>query len=249
MSVTRTALTSGSLGSADFVASGGHDTASITPTANRYIEIYIWQVAFQPDQVSVPVSVTGNGITYTMEESVTDLTVGCAFTLWRGMSASPSAGVVSINLDETSYFLLWAIAEIDSIDTSGTNASGAIVQSVPASSLTGSGTSAPATLAAFGSASNGASFGTGHTAASAGPFTCTPDTGWTEGYDFGTTYAGGVAYAALETQFRADNDTSATGTWSGAGYIASIGVEIKAAAVVALTGALLAPRPNVLVRL
>jgi len=95
--------------------------------------------------------------------------------------------------------------------------------------VTGSATSSGVTLAAFGSANNGAVFATGFLTTGATIRTCTPDTGWTEVHDFGTTYAGAAGAASLETQFRASNDTSATGTWSAGGYIGSMGVEIKAA--------------------
>lgn len=227
MAITQASLTSGTDGSGGFVSSS--TIASTTPTANRLIIAIIHSAAFQPDQIDPPTAVTVASVSMTAVANIKDTVTGQCVSLWRGLSASPGSGTGTITFDETQYYANWSVFELAGIDTSGTNGSGAIVQSASNKDVTGSGTAAAVTLSAFGNAANGAVFGSGWTNTGATIRTCTPDTGWTEVHDTGSTYAGGAAAAAIESQWRASNDTSATGTWSAAGFILSIAAEIKAA--------------------
>ena len=233
MTITATSLTSGTAGSGGFVATA--DTASISPTANRLVLMAVWQAAFQPDQIDPPTSVAGAGLTFTRIGFVSNTTTGLCLSIWRALSASPSSGAVTITLDETGYYIAWSVVELDGIDTGGTNGSSAIVQSATSSTGTSTGTSSAVTLSAFGNAANGAFFANGWTVAASGAVSCSEDTGWTEIHDTSTLYGGGTARAAIETQFRADNDTTATGTWSASGYVYSMALEIKAAGSSATT--------------
>ncbi len=229
MTITQASLTSGNDGSGGFVSSS--TIASTAPTSNRLILAFVHGAAFQPDQIDPPTAVTVAGVSMTAVANVKDTVTGQCVSLWRGLSASPGSSTGTITFDETQYYADWTVFELDGIDTSGTNGSGAIVQSASNKDVTGSGTAAAVTLSAFGDANNGAVFGTGWTNTGATIRTCTPDTGWSEVHDTGTTYAGAAAAAAIESQWRASNDTSATGTWSAAGFILSVAAEIKAAAV------------------
>lgn len=111
-------------------------TASVTPTANALILIAVGMtVAASPTPTLT--SVVGNGITYTQ----IDTTVPGARTiaLFRGMAASPTAGAITITAPSTLTSCYWTVAQFTGVDTSGTNGSGAIVQTIngkPASSLT-----------------------------------------------------------------------------------------------------------------
>lgn len=186
-------------------------------------------IHFQPTNAAPPSSITGTGITFDKIIDTLDTVTGVCLSVWRALPGSGFTGTCSIALPQTLYESSVSISEFDGIDTSGTNGSGAIVQSVSAQELTGSGTSCPATLAAFGDVANGAYYATSYTQAGNTSRTCTPDTGWTEIHDGGTDYVGAAAWGGIETQWRASNDTSATGTWAAAGYLHSIAIELKAA--------------------
>jgi hypothetical protein len=249
VALTSTALGSGTAGSAGFITAVA-TSGSVSPTANRLVIAAVYNAAFNINQAEPPDTVSGAGLTFELIVAQADITTaGICSSLWRALSVTPSSGVITANWSHSMYVGTISVFEIDGIDTTGSNGSGAIVQSAGAEDVTGSATAAGVTLSAFGSANNGAVFATGWANVGASVATCTPDTGWTEVHDLGTDYAGAAAAAAIETQFRASNDTSATGTWSAAGYISSVAAEIKAAATVVLTGALLAPRPNPLLRM
>ena len=234
--ITHTALTSG----ADGTNQTSKATASITPAGNELIEV-AFEVGFISSFDTTPPvpDVTGNGITYTLEKSVAHwIDSGSnywnALYLFRGMAASPSTGAITIDFGATTMdAIAWSVSTKGNVDTSGTNGSGAIVQSVTATAE--SATSAAVTLAAFGSANNATAgyFGQGTTGGASRVFT--QGTGFTEIHETGNTYA----YVA--TEWRVDNDTSIDGSYdatcSGMGGIA---VEIKAAATItsgAISGA------------
>lgn len=214
MAITQTPLTS----LPDNSDLSSYSTASITPGANKLILAAVMNT--YTSTATLP-TLTGNGLTWVQ---VATVLMGAGsrgrVTLFRAMGASPSAGAVTADYGgvvQTSCLI--QVIEIDGIDTSGTHGSGAIVQS-PTNN--GSGvTSLTVTLAAFASANNGAfaAFGLRNNA------TVTPDTGWTEIYDANVT----TPNTALETQWRADNDTTAVATPSTASDMGGIAVELKAA--------------------
>lgn len=222
MAVTQASLTSGTS-----VTNGtSFGTSSVTPTANRLILITVVNSALNSGQRQAPTGVSGNGITYAL---VAERTVQSEFTqlsVWRGMAASPSAGAITISFGNTMEGCLWSVSEFDGVDTSGTNGSGAIVQSA---GNNGTGTSITATLSAFGSSDN-ATYGAGgwDIGSSAAVATATAGTGFTEIHDVGVAESGGFGYS-LHTEWRNDNDTTVDNTWSASSDIAQIGVEIKAA--------------------
>lgn len=217
--ITQASLTSGS----DNVDNSSFATASITPTANRLILAAIYN---SKSTAPAAPTLSGNGLTWVSIATIIfneGQAVERRISLFRAMGASPSAGAMTIDfagVNQTSCG--WSIFELDGIDTSGTNGSGAIVQSVT-NELTVSGTSLTVTLAAFGSTDNGAVAVFGVRDA----VVITPDTGWTEIHDINWTLPG----SALETQWRADNDTTAVASWTGNEIAGGIAAEIKVAAV------------------
>jgi hypothetical protein len=103
---------------------------------------------------AVPVNPTlsGNGLTWVLVASKDTFTTETH--IFRAMGASPSTGAITISYGaETETQCAWSVVEFDGVDTSGTNGSGAIVQSGTASA-----TDSPisVTLAAFGSTDNAA---------------------------------------------------------------------------------------------
>ena len=150
MTISRSALESG------FSATDGtvFTTASFTPSANKLILVYI---SARPSASTGTASLSGNGLTWVL---VSGETSGVRYSaIWRSMGVSPSAGGLTITFTDTMRNCTWEISEFDGVDTSGSNGSGAIVQSVNDDSGANLVTSLSITLASFGDATNNASYG------------------------------------------------------------------------------------------
>lgn len=213
MSVTRASLTSGnSTGNAS-----SYTTASVTPSANK-LQILSVGNTRSAGSPTTP-TVTGNGLTWVQIATISDGT-NRRITVFRAMGASPSAGAITIDFGGTSQNnCSWSLNELTGMDTSGTNGSGAIVQSA---TNTGSATtSLSITLSAFGSATNAgiAAFIVDNNLA------ITPDTGWTEMHE--VQCSDGSDSHTNETQFIASSDTTAACSWTGNQKVAGIAIEIK----------------------
>ena len=227
MSITQTALTSG----ADGTNAYSIDTASVSPSANKLVLLAI-EVDFMSAQSSAPAAtITGNGLTWVLiatrlHWADSSNWWNCLY-LYRTMGASPSTGAVTLDFGATQYdSIAWAMSEFTGMDTSGTNGSGAIVQS--ASNYGAATDTVTVTLASFGSANNATygCFGVGDTGGTSRSFT--PGTGFSEIHDTG------FGYASLGTQWRNDNDTSVDSTASASSSgMAGIAVEIKQASAYA----------------
>ncbi len=203
MAVVGTNLTSG-------IGSDGTSvvTASIAPGANRLVLAFIHQSRIGGGTPTTP-TISGGGLTWVQVITrQTSADTAHRITLWRGLSASPGSGTVTFSFSENSAELSYHIDEFDAVDTSGTNGSGAVVQSV--GNDQGSGATLTMTLAAFGSTDN-ATYGV-----------CK---------DSGTSVGGGFTSlsntANSRSEWRADNDT--TVDFGTSGFAAGFGVEIKAA--------------------
>jgi len=225
MAITATLLTRGSVSAGNTSAT----SASITPGANRLI-----LVAVQNNSFGTPgtISLSGNSLTYVEEETLTYSGGAIRLSVFRAMGASPSAGAISItNLSNNGA--QWAVIEFDGVDTSGTNGSGAIVQSVSNSTTGGSPNSLTVTLAALGDAVNNAVFAA---------FGCDSDalqtvgSGYTELSDDDTLTAS--ESIGLMTQWKVPGTTTpdASGQPDFAD-VAGIGIEIKAASGGGVTSA------------
>jgi hypothetical protein len=197
-----------------------YTTASVSPTANNLILLTV--VNRSGDSVNTVPTATGNGLTWVQVNSVAYDAGGSSrrtLTVLRAMGASPSSGAITIAFaGVTQTDCLWSVDQFSGIDTSGTNGSGAIVQSNTV--IDPNGGTVTVTLAAFGSADN----------ATFGAFGDSSTTLWTQGSGF--TALGSKASTnntTIFTEWKAPNDTSvdASGFASDAG---GIGIEIKAAA-------------------
>ena len=198
-------------------------TASITPGANRLI--LAWVENNKATAADLP-TLSGNGLTWVQVSTVTFNTIATGFnrlTLFRAMGAAPTAGAVTISFaGVTQTACLWSIVEFSGVDTSGTNGSGAVVQSVTnradaAAAVTG----LTVTLGAVGTY-NGAASGFGLDTNTA----VTPRAGWTEtAADVGTT----TPVSRIETQWIAAANATASATTTGVADWGGIAVEIKVA--------------------
>jgi len=148
MAVTALNLTSGA-------GSGtSANTASISPAANKLILVSVRNgLAGTPNEPTI----TGASMTWVKIATAFD-GVNNRVTIFRGLSASPSSGALTIDCGGQSQSAIgWSVDQFTGIDISGTNGSGAIVQSNTAT-LNGSASSITVTLSAFGS-SNNATYG------------------------------------------------------------------------------------------
>jgi len=226
---TETGLTS----SANASPGATQATASITPTANRLVKLSI-NISWASQQTTAPaltITYGGTGLTFELIASVMHWPVGSDWWntqyLYRALGASPTAGAITIDPGVVSMdAIAWAVSETSDVDTSGTNGSGAVVQS--ATNFNGPSVSAlAATLAAFGSANNAtfACFGCGDTDATVRTFA--PSAPDSEIHDTG------AQYSSIGTQFYSGNnttpDTTVSASLTGDSGIAGIAIEIKAA--------------------
>lgn len=103
---------------------------SFTPTANRLV--LFWLITEDTTAMTATPTLSGSAqnLTYvqvaTVQEPGSGLLRG---TLFRAMGASPTAGSPVITLGEDYQNCTWGAIEIDGVDTTGTNGSGAVVQS------------------------------------------------------------------------------------------------------------------------
>ena len=194
-------------------------TASISPAANALIEIEILSGDGGAD-ARVPDSVTGAGLNFDNVVGVLNDGTYNFLNKRRALSASPSSGVITITFPITHEACGWIIKEWTGVDTSGTNGSGAIVQSASNFQNTPLVTAGSVTLASFGSANNAASacFAVNKIGA------ITQEAGYTELADFEI-----VGWdTRLESEWKIGEDTSPSCSWDVAGKYGGLAVEIKA---------------------
>jgi hypothetical protein len=191
------------------------DTASYTPSANVLVLAAI-AISFASDQT---VTLSGNGLTWVEVATRTFDTTLKRITLFRAMGASPTTGALTITPNGALTGWAWGIQEFSGVDTSGTNGSGAIVQSATAA---GTG-SQVATLAAFADAVNNATFG-----AIAGDTNAAPTV--SAGFTELAANNGATPGRNLLTEWRLGEDTTVGNGMGGAAQIGIIAAEIKMAA-------------------
>lgn len=190
-------------------------TASISPTSNALV---LAAVAVGKTGAPDTPTLTGNGLTWTLEDSALyDLTgtFGTLF-LFKALGASPSAGTLAIAFGGiTQLGCVWSIAEFTGVDTSTP-----IVQSV-AEAETDLGNAASVTMAAFSAAEN-ATYGCVAKQTNEG---FTPGAGFTELGDFAVV----TPVISIMSMWQAANDTVVDASWTTAGEKSGIiGVELKA---------------------
>lgn len=199
-------------------------TGSVAPAGDALILVAVENRRAAAGGATLP-TLAGNGLTWVeiatqpFDDDGAETKRG-RLTVFRSMGAAPSSGAITASFGGTTQLAcIIHVVEFTGVVTTGANGADAVVQSaknegVGVSSLT-------VTLAAFAQAENGA-----YSAFAADVnVAINPDTGWTEINDDGTT----APISRLETQWRADNDTSAVGTMSAGGAdMAGIALEIAA---------------------
>jgi len=225
MAIAVTNLTSGSDTDGNSTAS----TASVTPTGNRLILLSVSSRTGISTQPNTPTA-TGNGLTWVQINTIywdTDSSSRKTTTLFRAMGASPSSGAISIDFGgQNQTDVLWSVDEVSGMDTSGTNGSGAIVQSVTNIDEVSGGGTITVTLAAFSDTNNG-TFGI-----------FGADTNTTIGVPLGTVGSGFTLLAQpantfeILSEWKSTNDTTVDATFNSAagGKMGGIAIEIKIAA-------------------
>jgi hypothetical protein len=206
-------------------------TASYTPSANKLILVTVHSrtgISTEPNQPTL----SGNDLTWVaIDSSYWDTSSSSRHktSVFRSMGSSPSTGALTIDFaGQTQTDISWIIDEFSEIDTSGTNGSGAVVQSNHNSDETGSATSLTVTLSAFGS-SNNATFGAfssgGNGTYGVGDLVA----------GSGFTIVGKQTEACVNgTEFRNDNDISVDASYTeNSSSWGGVAIEIKAATVAA----------------
>lgn len=213
MAVTSTHLTTGSDTTNQTTP---YATASISPTAGRLV---LAAVAVTVGVSPTPaLTLSGCGLTWVQ----VDQTVAGARTvhLFRAMGGSPTTGSLSIAGDGTTTMTsaLWTVSEFAGVDTSGTNGSGAIVQSVNAKPANGTSVSVALPSAIT---SGNASFGAVAVSVAEAP---AAGAGWTG--------LGSIAQTAPTTgllgEWAAVGQQNVAASWTTSASPFVVGVEIKA---------------------
>lgn len=134
-------------------AATSYATASVSPVANA---LTILAVASQFAGTSNTPTATGASMTWAQIATGADATNNRRVTLFRALSASPGSGAVTIDFaGQSQSNAAWSIESCTGTDTSGTNGSGAVVQSGTATHDSGtSSTGLTVALSALGSANN-----------------------------------------------------------------------------------------------
>lgn len=202
-------------------------TGSISPGANRLILVAVGLSDGGGADPDTPTSVTGNGITYELVDAtegnnlyLTGQTINYRVLLYRGMSASPSAGAVTVAFTNSATGCNIVVVEADGVDTSGTNGSGAIVQ---AKKNTAVGTALTVTLTSAPDAANAVYATYDYTNA----VTFTPEGTWTELPATEITHAN--PGHGMGGQYIVGADQTAAGTIGSSAEIGGIAVEVAAA--------------------
>lgn len=126
-SIVLNALTSGSYGYLTSVT-----TNSISPTSNALVLLFINMGGGDSD----PTSLSGGGMTsWTKIGHISYNSSNYRTVAYRALEASPSSGAITWN--QTEMQGAYSVFEFTGVDTSGSNGSGAVVQSVSAQGETG----------------------------------------------------------------------------------------------------------------
>lgn len=210
------------------VGATSYATASVTPNSNK-LELLCVGNQVSSGTPNTP-TVTGDGLTWV--QVATKLATASGLrraTLFRALG-TPSTGALTIDMaGQTQVRAGWSWAELSGTDTTGTNGSGALVQSGTGEQTdVGSSTGLTVTLAGFSSVSN-ATYGCLRYGGSETTDNVQPGSGFsTIGIVNGS--------ASYQSQFEATNNTSVSWTWnSGSLYSEGIAAEIKASGAVAST--------------
>ena len=186
------------------------NTGSITPGSNKLVLVSIAS-GFSGGGLITP-TISGCSMTWELVASDGSNTAGMESFIFRGMASSPTTGALTIDYGGVSRnFVKWSVDEGTGMDTSGTNGSGAIIQSNTNFIDSGASTGITVTLGAFANSGN-ATFGT-VTYSTAGD-TVTVGSGFTQLFNDTTTRVQVV-------EWKNSSDTSVDWTWGSATVVVS----------------------------
>lgn len=200
-------------------------TASISPAANKLVLLWFMVKNSSSVDPTDPSSVVGNGLTWVqVNKIVYDTTTTSRRTLfvYRSMGASPSSGAITVTFGETESGVIWGVDQFTGADTSGTNGSGAIVQSLTDSDESTTADAMTITLSAFGNPANGAW----------GVFGDSDQNTFTAGSGFTliSNTADATVFSRVASEFSSSADPTVDISLSGAAdNLGGIAIEIKAA--------------------
>lgn len=152
MPINFTSISGGTGGAASSQTDGDSTTV---PGSNSLVVVMVLQLNFTATTPPQPTA-AGKGIAsfdVVQSQDYVFSGVGARLTMLRGMTASPAAAAIVIDAGVSVDFWAWEIVQSPDVDTSGTNGSGAIVQS---DENTGNSSTASAALASFADATNNA---------------------------------------------------------------------------------------------
>lgn len=196
-------------------------TSSLTPTVSR---LYLLSVVNRENvgAATTPTATGGGGLTWVQVATIeTGDAPSRRITILRALKTSGlTSGTVTVDFGGASQTqVAVSIDEFAGVDTTGTDGSGAIVQSATNS---GSDVGSTVTLSAFADAVNNAAFAAnGHGNNNA----VTPEAGYTELSD----QTPGNS-TSLQTQWKLGEDLTVTSSWTGSNTWNAIAAELKAAA-------------------
>ena len=169
-------------------------------------------------------SISGGGITWVKIVETAAFSFR-AMSLWRGLVTSGAfSEVTTFTFSGNISNLVYSITEVTGMDTSGTNGSGAIVQS-DVRSTTVADVSYSGVLSAFADAVNNATF---TAIAHSVNEVQTEEAGFTELTDFGV---GGSAAMRMGVEYKIGQDLSPSYSWTSGGARGAVSAEIKMAIV------------------
>lgn len=214
MAVTTALLTASSQSSANATT---FDTASVSFTSGAVGSVFI--VLRERTGATTP-SLTGGGFTWTHRASINYSGASHWILYYTGVG-TPSAGVLTLTAEpgEDWDHAIWHVYE----STGGDTGTPLVAANTMSSALDSSSDTHTITYAQAITAGNACLAGFGWTG---GGGSATPKTGWTEGADTSI-----VSQCFLESQYRADGDTTAESVAPSTGYTRiGIAVELTAAA-------------------
>lgn len=212
MAITVSNLTTGS----NATDQTSYATASVAPTANKLVLLFVGnrRSGGSPTQPTV----TGAGMTWDLVTSA-DGGNEVRTSIFRCLSASPSSGALTIDFaGVTQGSCGWSVAEFTGTDITGTNGSGAIVQTATNNNNT-TNTGIVVTLGSFADVNN-ATAGMVYVRSSRA---ITVGSGFTQ---IGTSDA--ATESTITSEFLGSNDTSVDWSWASVATQATAhAVEIK----------------------
>ncbi len=216
------------------VLAGTDDNASGTATAfttasyafqnNR---LYLLAVGTRHSATGSISSVTGGGLTWVKVAEVPSGNQAFSFSVWRGLVTSgATTGTLTINDAGTPNVVRWSCDEFQGVDLTGTDGSGAAVQSPTTS---GTATSGSITAATFGDAANNVAWAgwqhnTQETTAAEASYTKTADI-----------FTAAAPAMSLMTEYILGQDLAITASWATSSAYRGIAVEVKMAAAAVAT--------------